>query len=181
MVCGTKRSGGFQILRRTRSDRMQVTLQRVKEELQCRRHEPIPIQGLWLSQVIRGFNAYHAVPTNYRSLVLFRDRVTRLWKRALMRRGQRAAFAEDRRVGRGTTLKPSDSTETSGCRPSDRKRVSPIQRHKSTCPDKSSIAIYSCDSSRVESAERTIQEPVTPGMGYAKAPGAWAVACCPPD
>jgi len=89
LVCGTKRSGGFQILRRTRSDRMQVTLQRVKEELQCRRHEPIPIQGLWLSQVIRGFNAYHAVPTNYRSLVLFRDRVTRLWKRALMRRGQR--------------------------------------------------------------------------------------------
>ena len=45
MICGTKRSGGFQILRRTRSDRMQVTLQRVKEELQCRRHEPIPIQG----------------------------------------------------------------------------------------------------------------------------------------
>jgi hypothetical protein len=96
MVCGTKRSGGFQILRRTRSDRMQVTLQRVKEELQCRRHEPIPLQGQWLSQVIRGFNAYHAVPTNYRSLVLFRDRVTRLWKRALMRRGQRASIPWER-------------------------------------------------------------------------------------
>jgi RNA-directed DNA polymerase len=41
--------------------------------------------------VIRGFNAYHAVPTNYRSLVLFRVRVTQLWKRALMRRGQRSA------------------------------------------------------------------------------------------
>lgn len=96
LVCGAKRSGGFQILRRTRSDRMQATLQRVKEELQCRRHEPIPSQGLWLSQVIRGFNAYHAVPTNYRSLVLFRDRVTRLWKRALMRRGQRATIPWER-------------------------------------------------------------------------------------
>lgn len=92
MICGTKRAGGFQLLRRTRNDRMQTTLQRVKEELQRRRHESIPIQGQWLTQVVRGFNAYHAVPTNYRSLVLFRDRVTRLWKRALMRRGQRATI-----------------------------------------------------------------------------------------
>jgi group II intron reverse transcriptase/maturase len=90
LICSNKRNGGFQIRRRTRCDRMQATLQRVKEELQLRRHEPIPKQGQWLAQVIRGFNAYHAVPTNYRSLVLFRDRVTRLWKRALMRRGQRA-------------------------------------------------------------------------------------------
>lgn len=71
---------------------MQATLQRVKKELQHRRHEPIPVQGQWLAQVIRGFNAYHAVPTNYRSLVLFRVRVAQLWKRALMRRGQRASI-----------------------------------------------------------------------------------------
>jgi RNA-directed DNA polymerase len=89
-ICGKKRSGGFQLKRKTRRDRMQATLQRVKEELQRRRHEPLPVQGKWLGQVIQGFNAYHAVPTNYRSLVLFRTRVTQLWKRALMRRGQRS-------------------------------------------------------------------------------------------
>lgn len=90
MICGTKRSGGFQLQRRSRRDRMQTTLRRVKDELRSRRHESIPSQGRWLAQVIRGFNAYHAVPTNYRSLVLFRVRVTQIWKRALMRRGQRS-------------------------------------------------------------------------------------------
>jgi hypothetical protein len=31
-------------------------------------HEPIPEQGAWLKQVVRGFFAYHAVPSrvNYR-------------------------------------------------------------------------------------------------------------------
>jgi RNA-directed DNA polymerase len=90
MICGQKRMGGFQLQRRTRRDRMQATIQRVKEELQRRRHQPIPEQGKWLGQVVRGFFAYHAVPTNYRCLVVFRVRIAQLWKRALMRRSQRA-------------------------------------------------------------------------------------------
>jgi len=89
MICGQNRQGGFQVLRRTRRDRMQATIQRVKGELQRRRHQPIPEQGRWLGQVVRGFYAYHAVPTNYRGLVVFRVRVAQLWKRALMRRSQR--------------------------------------------------------------------------------------------
>jgi RNA-directed DNA polymerase len=98
MICGTKRAGGFQLLRRTRRDRMQATLQRVKEELQRRRHDPVANQGRWLAQVIRGFYAYHAVPTNYSALVLFRVRVAQLWKRALMRRGQRATVPWERMI-----------------------------------------------------------------------------------
>ena len=90
MICGQKRTGGFQLLRRTRRDRLQTTIQRVKGELQRRRHQPIPEQGKWLGQVVRGFYAYHAVPTNYRALVVFRVRIAQLWKRALMRRSQRA-------------------------------------------------------------------------------------------
>jgi len=90
LICGTKRTGGFQLLRKSRGDRMQATLQRVREELLRRRHEPVADQGRWLAQVIRGFYAYHAVPTNYRALVLFRVRVARLWKSALRRRSQRA-------------------------------------------------------------------------------------------
>ena len=72
MICGKKRTGGFQLLRRTRRDRLQATIQRVKGELQRRRHQSIPEQGKWLGQVVRGFFAYHAVPTNYRALVVFR-------------------------------------------------------------------------------------------------------------
>ena len=90
MICGQKRTGGFQLVRRTRRDRLQTTIQRVKGELQRRRHQPIPEQGKWLRQVVQGFFAYHAVPTNYRSLVNFRVRLAQLWKRALMRRSQRA-------------------------------------------------------------------------------------------
>ena len=90
LICGQKRRGGFQMVRRTRRDRLQTTIQRVKGELQRRRHQPIPEQGKWLRQVVQGFFAYHAVPTNYRSLVIFRVRIAQLWKRALMRRSQRA-------------------------------------------------------------------------------------------
>ena len=90
MICGQKRTGGFQLLRRTRRDRLQATIQRVKGELQRRRHQSIPEQGKWLGQVVRGFFAYHAVPTNYRALVVFRVRIAQLWKCALMRRSQRA-------------------------------------------------------------------------------------------
>jgi RNA-directed DNA polymerase len=34
-------------------------------------HEPIPEQGVWLKQVVRGFFAYHAVPTNGPALGAF--------------------------------------------------------------------------------------------------------------
>src|ERR1700686_3258899 len=90
MICGQKRTGGFQLQRRTRRDRMQATILRVKADLQRRRHQPIPEQGRWLGQVVRGFYAYHAVPTNYPALVVFRVRIAQIWKRALMRRSQRA-------------------------------------------------------------------------------------------
>jgi RNA-directed DNA polymerase len=60
-----------------------------KEELKRRRHLPIPEQGQWLRQVVMGFYAYHAVPTNIRALAAFRDHVTRLWWQALRGRSQR--------------------------------------------------------------------------------------------
>jgi hypothetical protein len=37
----------------------------------------IPEQGAWLRQVVKGFFAYHAVPTNIAALAAFRDHVTR--------------------------------------------------------------------------------------------------------
>jgi group II intron reverse transcriptase/maturase len=89
-ICGKSSTGQFHIQRKTRGDRMRATLRRVKDELRQRRHQPIPEQGRWLKQVVMGFFAYHAVPTNGRALLAFRFHVTNLWWRALARRSQRA-------------------------------------------------------------------------------------------
>ena len=90
LICGRTRTGQFQILRKTRSDRMRATLRRVKDALRRQMHRPIPEQGKWLQQVTTGFFAYHAVPTNSRALAAFRHHVSVLWKRTLSRRSQRA-------------------------------------------------------------------------------------------
>jgi RNA-directed DNA polymerase len=91
-ICGRSRRGAFLLLRKTRSDRMRAKLRQIKEELRRRMHEPIPAQGQWLKQVIRGYFAYHAVPTNSRALAAFRHHVTDLWRRTLRRRSQKDAL-----------------------------------------------------------------------------------------
>src|SRR3954462_136625 len=63
-ICGKSRRGKFLLKRRTRRDRMRAKLREIKEELRWRRHQPIPEQGRWLRQLVTGFFAYHAVPTN---------------------------------------------------------------------------------------------------------------------
>src|SRR6201987_5298842 len=74
-ICGRSRQGVFQLKRQTRRDRMRARLRAIKEELQRRMHEPIPLQGKWLRQVVRGYFAYHAVPTNSKSMSTFRHYV----------------------------------------------------------------------------------------------------------
>lgn len=88
-ICGRSRRGSFQLQRKTRGDRMRAKLRQIKEELRRRMHEPIPMQGKWLGQVVRGYFAYHAVPTNSRALGAFRYHVVDLWRRALRRRSQK--------------------------------------------------------------------------------------------
>jgi hypothetical protein len=88
-ICGTARAGHFFVQRRTRRDRMQATLRRVKEELRKRRHHSTSQQGHWLKQVVQGFYAYHAVPGNGRATAAFRFHVSNLWWNVLARRSQR--------------------------------------------------------------------------------------------
>src|SRR3979409_2589749 len=88
-ICGKTRSGKFQIKRKTRRDRMRAKLKMIKEEMWKRMHQPIPEQGKWLGQVVRGYFNYHAVPTNARALHVFRHHVTDLWRRMLRRRSQK--------------------------------------------------------------------------------------------
>jgi hypothetical protein len=68
---------------------MRRTLQAVKEQMHKRMHDSIPEQGRWLGQVVRGYFAYHAVPTNIRAIAAFRWDVTRIWRHALKRRSQK--------------------------------------------------------------------------------------------
>jgi RNA-directed DNA polymerase len=88
-ICGKSRRGKFQLIRKTRRDRMRAKLRQIKRELRLRRHESIPKQGKWLARVVGGYFNYHAVPTNGRALMAFRFFVTELWKRTLRRRSQK--------------------------------------------------------------------------------------------
>jgi group II intron reverse transcriptase/maturase len=96
MICGKSRKGKFLLWRKSRRDRLQAKLAAVKEELRRRMHQPIPTQGEWLRQVVTGWNAYHAVPTNSRALQTFRDGVVWLWLRTLRRRSQRGGMTWER-------------------------------------------------------------------------------------
>ncbi len=91
-ISGRSRKGDFQLKRKSRSDRVRATLAAVKETLRRRMHETIDQQGAWLRQVVMGFNAYHAVPTNFVALADFRYHVTNLWRRTLRWRGQKGSI-----------------------------------------------------------------------------------------
>src|SRR6195256_3473016 len=95
-ICGRTRQGRFQIRRKSRRDRRSAKLREIKDELRRRILQPIPEQGSWLKLVITGYYAYHAVPTNSRSLGAFRDHVIRLWGRTLRRRSQKHALTWER-------------------------------------------------------------------------------------
>ena len=91
-ICGRSRAGKFLIKRKSRRDRMRTKLKEIKEEMRQRRHQPIPEQGTWLAQVVRGYFAYHAVPTNAASIRAFRHHVVDLWRRSLSRRSQKGGI-----------------------------------------------------------------------------------------
>jgi RNA-directed DNA polymerase len=88
-ICGRSRAGRFQLRRRSRRDRMRAKLREIRDALWQHRHAPLDEQGSWLRQVVGGYFAYHAVPTNGTALSEFRGIVLWHWLRALHRRGQR--------------------------------------------------------------------------------------------
>jgi RNA-directed DNA polymerase len=90
MICGKSRRDDFQIKRKSRRDRMRTKLREIKEGLRQRWHVSIPDTGRWLGQVVAGYFAYHAVPTNSAAIGAFRRHVTVLWHRRLCRRSQKA-------------------------------------------------------------------------------------------
>jgi len=95
-ICGKSRRGKFLVHRKSRRDRMRAKLAEVKKELRKRMHQPIPEQGRWLAQVVRGYFAYHAVPTNGLRISAFRHHVIKYWLRTLRRRSQKDHCTWDR-------------------------------------------------------------------------------------
>jgi RNA-directed DNA polymerase len=92
LICGKSRRGNFLVKRKTRRDRMIGKIKEVKQTLRRLMHQPIPEQGRWLRQVVTGYFAYHAVPTNSRALRAFRLEISKLWLRTLRQRSQKDGF-----------------------------------------------------------------------------------------
>jgi RNA-directed DNA polymerase len=89
-ICATKADGsGFQLWRKTVRKRLKAKIRAVKEELRRHVHASIAEQGHWLGSVMRGFFAYHAVPTNLMAISAFRHHIIVRWLRVLRRRSQR--------------------------------------------------------------------------------------------
>jgi RNA-directed DNA polymerase len=90
-ICGKSLRGNFLLKRRSRRDRMKAKIKEVAGELRRCMHQSIPEQGTWLKQVITGYFAYHAVPTNWAALGAFRDEITKRWQWTLQRRSQKGS------------------------------------------------------------------------------------------
>ena len=94
--CGINSAGYFTIRRQTARKRLEAKLQQVKQTLRARMHEPVPEVGEWLRRVLNGFYQYHAVPGNWDSLKMFRQRIGRYWRHVLRRRSQRGRLSAER-------------------------------------------------------------------------------------
>jgi hypothetical protein len=94
---GAKSNGDkFLLKRQTMRKRMRAKLAEIKEEMRYRLHQRIAEQGKRLRSVVAGYFAYHAVPTNTRSISAFRYHVIQMWLRSLRRRSQRHNMLWDR-------------------------------------------------------------------------------------
>jgi RNA-directed DNA polymerase len=89
-MCGrARKTGSFVVRRKTVNKRMRAKLQAIKAEVRKRMHDLLRRTGAWLQTVIRGYFQYHAIPGNTDSLGVFRERLRRLWRHAIRRRGQK--------------------------------------------------------------------------------------------
>jgi group II intron reverse transcriptase/maturase len=107
-ISGKSRAGRFQVKRESRKDRMQAKLKAIKQTLRRNRHQPIPVMGKWLGQVVQGYYAYHAVPNNSPALWSFRYHVVDLLRRTLRLRSQRdrTTWAKVREIADAYLPKP---------------------------------------------------------------------------
>ena len=92
-ISGKNSLGRFMVRRATIRKRMRAKLRVIQQQLQQRRHDPVPDTGQWLRSVVQGYFNYYAVPGNLTSLGIFRARVIAYWWRALRRRSQKRSVS----------------------------------------------------------------------------------------
>jgi len=109
-TCSKSQAGWFLLKRQTDGKRMRAKLKKLKEVLLRMRHVSIPEQGAWLRSVVRGYNNYHAVPTNFIAMARFRKEITRHWHRALKRRSQKSRLTWERMSKLATRWLPRPKT-----------------------------------------------------------------------
>ena len=136
-ISAKSRAGWFKLQRVTSKKRMRAKLREVKTELMRRRHLPIPEQGQWLRSVVRGHSAYYAVPDNSQAITAFRNGVTRHWRRALRRRGQRGRVNWKRMAASPTIGYPSPGScipgQTRASTPEPKARAQCVKAHAGIC------------------------------------------------
>jgi group II intron reverse transcriptase/maturase len=88
-ISGKDRNGKFVVKRKTISKRMRAKLLDLKQQLRKRMHDSVEPTGEWIRSVVQGYFNYHAVPGNTDSLHTFRERLVRLWRTMLIRRGHK--------------------------------------------------------------------------------------------
>jgi group II intron reverse transcriptase/maturase len=88
-ICSFDRGGKYTVRRKTKSKKIRGKLKELKAELRRRYHQPVPVQGKWLSSAYRGFANYFAVPGNMPTLKSFHHQLGRIWLKALRRRSQK--------------------------------------------------------------------------------------------
>ena len=117
LICGKSRRGDFQIRRKSRRDRMRAKLREIKEGLRQRWHRPIPETGKWLGQIVAGYFAYHAVPTNSAAIGAFRYHVTVLWHRRPLPAQSEGApgVAANGEAGRRVSPQTADPSSLAEC------------------------------------------------------------------
>ena len=96
-IAGISRRGEFQLRRRTSRKKRRAKQAQIKQEIEGRRHDPVPEQYRWLSSVMRGHYNYYAVPTNFLALRQFRWHVRGYWFRSLQRRSQCGHWTKQQR------------------------------------------------------------------------------------
>jgi RNA-directed DNA polymerase len=89
-ICAKTRNGRFTVKRHSIARRLRRKVREVSGKLREMRHAPLPEQGRWLGQVIRGYVNYHGIPGNRKALDAFRTILARSWFRSLRTRSQKA-------------------------------------------------------------------------------------------
>ena len=89
---GRTRRGGWALKRKTAKTRLRRAARAINLWLRTHCHLPIAEQQAKLSLKLRGHWGYYGITGNYRMLARFQTLVTRLWRKWLNRRSQKAAL-----------------------------------------------------------------------------------------